>query len=444
MNLLLKEKALHSFPIPAQYEMIIEDYSENRAFFIWGNPNNEQECISVSFTKDGVLQEYTNYSTEKILKNESIEVLEKVTKDFIQQYYPNLLQSLSFTEIKDLGSSVRFKFRQDVEGVKMKGTGISITVRRDGKIVECHYKGLFQKPIVPSQFLTKQEFLQQLREHCHVSLCVIRNKEGDFQTAYYAKDISQYYDVTEPTWGKKADELYVSVTTPQQNYYSTFEEWIGIDETFNKEEILDKNEMKVVYRKIELPTNYDTVENILAKKRESVTVIRKQLDMNRMINLYSYQACQIEQPLSLEECYDRAIAFLHFLYKDADTYFKEVSNLCELKKDQILFTFRPFIGDLPVLSETLVIVINRQNGLVNYFSNITCPIEHFRRISEQVQMNHETAKQKWLSGTDVRLEWERIYFPIEKRTHKLMYHIVTPSFFISAKDGQFINAFGES
>ncbi len=147
----LKKRAISLIPIPANFQPVIEEYTEGKAMFSWTN-EEQDEGITINLDLAG------NLTSLSIDKNDehpdtiplNLDEQKERAEQFLLSHYPNALNDLTFYKSKKLTRVHRFYYEQIVMDLPLEYAGCFIDIDPLGNIVEFTYNGVKQIPEIPT------------------------------------------------------------------------------------------------------------------------------------------------------------------------------------------------------------------------------------------------------------------------------------------------------
>ncbi len=460
----LKERARTIVELPDHFQPVIEEYfegenGEGEAMFSWID-EQQDDGISISLDLDGNLTslsiELKKTNTDKVSLNES--ELKEQAEQFLRRHYPHALQDLTYYQTKKLTDTYRLYYEQIVMGLPLAHAGCYIDVAPSGEIVNFKYYGLQPEPKIPKTLVAKENLIEHVQNQLDFQLIitnldsVIHDVAEDGLRLLYNSELFMTYkaDAVEPTFtiiyeeDEDYSETYVSLPPPHSVMRKdvSIEEIIGITEEMEIIREVDwGEETGIVWRNRDWKMeendlsmnsyfqshNEDTVKAFISKKTGEVRRFVWFKDRSGDLSLNS------------EECYQKAIDFLQMTIPNYDQYLQLIvrDNNDELDDTRMkeVFSFHVHNGHgIPVYSEIVAVTVNRQTGLIDYYSGPSFDFEQLRHMASEPVISKKEAYDIFLNHLDFELVWNKnyeeneesytlVYQPCDRHTRKSIRYI---------------------
>ncbi|USK31945.1 DUF4901 domain-containing protein [Bacillus sp. F19] len=138
-------KARQICVIPSEYQLEIEDYSEDgsRAIFAWKHPDEEEMGILIELDGNGHLIDLTkDKSTEEVHHDIfDQDELKKKALQFVEIHYPGAVNMFMEEHVHKIDENLRVSYIQMELDLPLLFTGFYIDINEHGEIMQFHYDG---------------------------------------------------------------------------------------------------------------------------------------------------------------------------------------------------------------------------------------------------------------------------------------------------------------
>ncbi len=466
----LKKIALSIVDIPADFKLVIEDYSEGgdgsgEAFFSWAN--EKEEGIALTLDSKGHLK---SLAVEKAAKDPAAspvtyEEARARAEQFLQKHYPDALQTFSLEKTEERKDGCTFSFRQIEHGAPVENSGCFIRVNAGGEITDFAYYGIKKVPDWPGELIAKEKLLNDLKTKMKFSLTIARMDpyfydvdEAGLRLVYapHPHFIRYKADGPEPVLLSEMEEIqekYVPlppIPAKGREQTSTPEELIGITETMEKLREVDLGETTgIVWRDRNWQKgDHDlSLESFLEDRTAGTVKAKFSKQTGELQGFIWFQ--ERTGPLNLDRpaCYEKAVEFLHQVIPDLYPYLQLEAGEDEWYggDGKEFFQFRVVSSrGIPVETGSVVVAVNRTTGLIDQYMGPELDVKDLYNVPLEPAVSEEKAKEMYFSNLDFRLKWA-VDYDEEEGSCRLIYEAChrgtgTAVHYIDAVTGELITA----
>lgn len=421
----LAQSALNFVSIPHDYQLFVEDYSNEQAKFIWATDELDNE-IGVTLDQNGKLIELTRLpSTNGTLA--TTEQQQAIAEQFLTLQYAEALDYLSLSHVSQKEEEIRFLYEQYAGGSPLASYTTKITVSKYGEIIDFKYGGYTATPpAFPAQLADKGAILQQLHKApWKLSLNYLMTdiysvpKPG----LYPVYESSIVYHSFNAITGQPAFEHDHEPETPEifipfpnaaaVEKRETIEDIIGVAEEMVKlrEVEIDENTFVAVWRGMEWQAPKDkTMESLLLERMEDTVKAKVDKYSGKLKEFMWFKERKGEQNLSFEACRDIACTFVA-------TYFGEYIPYLQLQIEKpsfngvncAFFTFPLHASqDLQIEGERFYVGVNRTTGFIDIFWSPRVDLAELQSFDASTIQPFEDVKSA-LQTVVPFLQWSKTY-----------------------------------
>ncbi|MGY3715913.1 YcdB/YcdC domain-containing protein [Sutcliffiella cohnii] len=332
-DILKRAKSL--IQIPSHWSLIIEDYcqpNESAGYTLLSWADEEQnEGISMQLDPKGRLtklsQERKEEKTDtKPLSDVDIKI---IAEQFLLSHYPDALRALTLNVNEKLENKYRFEYVQFVMNLPLPNSGCFIEVSSTGDILEFHYYGVKKEPATPTNFISKEQGLTEIKRTLDFNLVLstiyahtYNVKEQGLQLIYEPNPSVLNYraDVFPPTLTINHEEEIPPqyVTLPQQANLNENKKWsivelIGITDEMEVIREVDMGEEKGVVwqdRNWEEKDRDRTVEGFISRQTEGTVKAIISKNCGKLNSFIWFKERSGNLSLNREQCLQKAIEFI--------------------------------------------------------------------------------------------------------------------------------------
>lgn len=451
----LKQKARQIGAIPEQYQLIIEEYGEDRgteggAFFVWQNADNE-EHISVELDHDGQLISLSkeNVPFEKDALPEAR--LLEMALQFVEHHYPHAVEEFVFQEKKETEQAVQYTYAQTALDLPLPQTGFYVNIAKSGEVMKFRYDGGTHSYSIPKQIADKQQVISHYLDQIEFELAIehIRQElyeggddqphliyETELPFISYPASSSAECEKKQVVDDDEAETLPLPLLSGAESE-ADIDEMIGFSPSFRKIREADLGDsIGTVWREGSDPEPGDrSIAGYFEKRNQNTLKITKDKKTGKLKGVASFIQNEGPPVWTEQACLKRALQFLYQLYPEAEKLFRMHPSENEENERTAHFQFDLQYEGVPLRLGFANISIDRTNGRVAGYLGPDIEPETLKRLNPAPAISAEEAKAVFASAFDVSLQWERDYKREINDLYKLVYRPVYPVF-IDAHDGK--------
>lgn len=348
----LAKLALSFVSIPNGYQLLVEDYSNEQATFMWSTDDLE-EGIKVSLDPNGKLLTLTRppSNTGTLMTPQQQQTL---AEHFLMEQYAEALDYLTLSTVTEKEGETRFFYEQVVGGYPLTSYYTKITVSKYGEIIDFRYDGYTKTPPkFPQLLASKEAILQQL----YKANWTLTMKFLD--SNYYSVPQSGLYPIYESpivyqtfhavnghsTFDHEPEEPGSFIPFPKVSVFkkrATIEEIIGVSDSMVKlrEVEVDENTLGIVWREKawQAPTD-KTMENFLFDRIEHTVKAKMDTHSRKLKEFIWFKERKGERNLSFDACRDIACTFIATYFEEYVPYLHTKSKSLLLMKQTAPFLY---------------------------------------------------------------------------------------------------------
>ncbi|KGR75418.1 sigma-70 family RNA polymerase sigma factor [Ureibacillus sinduriensis] len=378
----LAKLALNFVSIPDDYHILVEDYSDEKATFVW-SPNNTQEVIKVKLDQHGKLLNLTKPSsiTETLL---TTQLQRAIAENFLTAQYAEALEYLALSKIIEKETETIFYYEQFVGGYPLASYVTKIAISNYGEIIDFTYGGYTETPpSFPAKLLSKEAILQEVyKTSWKLNIKYLSNElysvpQSGLYPIYESSIVHQTFNAIngKPKFEEGPEE---------HNTFSPFPKTYGLDKNATIETIVGLDEEMVKLREVELDENTicevwrhtnwkapqnKTIESFLLERMGETVKIKVDKQSRKLKEFMWFKERTGELDLSYDACREIACSFIA-------TYFEEYVPYLKLKVEEpsfnelnyAFFTFPLFIDQrIQLEEERFYVGVNKTTGFIDIF-----------------------------------------------------------------------------
>lgn len=420
----LAKVALNFLSIPDNYQLLVEDYSNEQATFMWSTDDLE-EGIEVTLDQNGKLLDLTRPPsiTGTIVTTQQQQAS---AEQFLTEQYAEALDYLTLSTVSEKEDETKFLYEQYVGGYPLARYYTKIVVSKYGEIINFNYKGYTKTPPeFPLQLASKEDILQQLyKANWTLSMKYLLND-------YYSVPQSGLYSIYESpivyesfnASDEKAlleeeieEDVYSFIKFPNVQPFkmqTSLENIIGVTECMEKlrEVEIDEHTIGIVWRNKDWQAPADkSMENFLLERMEDTVKAKVDKHSRKLKQFIWFKERTGELNLSFETCRDIACAFIA-------TYFKEYVPYLQLQVEEpsfndvnrAFFTFPLHVAQgLQIEGERFYVGVNKTTGFIDLLWSPRIDLELLQSYEASTIQPLEDVMPA-LKNVDAFLQWSRQY-----------------------------------
>lgn len=455
----LKLRAESLVMIPEQYELLIDDYREHsreggRALFVWTEPGTDHG-ISVELSKKGDLLEYTIEIAERTEEEKSCseDELRRQAEKFVLDHYPKAMGQFVPIRSKQTKQGISFVYGQQVMGLPLPNTGFRVHVGWSGTVIEFQYRGLQKSPEIPQRIVSKEKLFKRIADSIDFRLymSLVRTNRHDtpkdelrlvyqpsrFLSCFDADEERLELESTREDFNRLEEESDVWIPVPmqpaevhdEQAAMRPIHDLIGIDT--KKYEIIREIDMDgrhgIVWRRKDWTPSAErdlSLESFFLNRSEESIKAFTDPDTGRLISFIRFEETKGDLRLSRKECLELALQFLKRACPGMEPFLLLKQDE-ERDLDSEVFAFHVHKDGVLLYMERIVIVINKTTGQPDQVSGLAVTVDQLKDLDVTPSIEVAEARQLYLAGIALRLEWEIDYAAkTKKRRYRLCYKVV--------------------
>lgn len=419
----LAKSALNFVSIPHDYQLFIEDYSNEQAKFIWATDELVDE-IEVTLDRNGKLIELTRLpSTNGTLL--PIEQQQASAEQFLISQYAEALDYLTLSNVIQKEDETIFYFDQYVGGYPLASYTTKITVSKSGEIIGFKYNEYTKTPpAFPSQLAGEGAILRQLYKAPwklsmkYLSSDIYSVPKPGLYPVYESPIVYHSFNAIngQPAFEHKpeAPETFIPFpNTEAVEKRATIEEVIGVSAEMVKlrEVELDENTLVFVWREKDWQAPKDkTMESFLLERMEDTVKAKIDKYSGKLKEFMWFKERTGELDLSFEACRDIACTFIA-------TYFEEYIPYLQVQIEKpsfngvncAFFTFPLYLAqDLQIEGERFYVGVNKTTGFIDILWSPKIDVDELQSYETSTIQPFEDVKTV-LQKVEAFLQWSRKY-----------------------------------
>ncbi|WP_208618321.1 YcdB/YcdC domain-containing protein [Bacillus atrophaeus] len=454
----LKERARQIGNVPKHFQLNIEDYGEdaeeNRAYFWWGNPDDEDEAVFVELGMDGRLEALGRYVADPEENTLSDELLFERMLQFTETHYPGASSQFVLQEqAEEEDGKVRFSYIQMADGLPIPMTGWYADVSLAGEIVNFRYCGHAEALVKPEHIADEQTALAHYVKNVDFKLMftvlhssVYESGDDNPHLVYESylsplpADLSEC--PTECEDGEIESESFPLPLFEGVTEKADINSMIGWHDGLTKVREADMGDGTIgeVWREGPAPEPKDkSMKSWFEGRMEKVMKMIRHKETGKLAGVMSFMDKKGPFHLSRAECEKRALRFLFALFPNADRFFQLNYDEPEDAETIVGFTFEAVCNGVPLRFSYTRICVNRTTGQVTTYMAPDIDPETLQSIDPVPSVSIEKARSIFLDALKVKLAWDKQYGDDASMSYQLVYQPVFPSF-IEAHSGKVIRS----
>lgn len=421
----LAKLALNFVSIPDDFKMIIENYGEHEASFVWA-ADDLDEGISVTLDTKGKLLEL---STSIVVSSGivlSVDDKKRIAEQFLREQHPEALAYLTFSYSKEKEECTRFVYEQFVGGYPLHSHNCAIEVSHAGEVVKFHYNRYAKKlPALPKSIIEKEKVIEQNLHTTNWNLklsylsdeMVEIEKSGLYMIYESDKFFHSYDACTGETNFKtdfeESDVSYESIPVIcSEKKYDTVEEIVGIPNTMELlREVDDGDEFGMVWREKDWQSPNDlSFNSFLSNRAEDTVKVKVDKETKRVKEFCWFKKRTGALQLSYEECKEIASTFIGDYFTEYIPYLlieKKEEAFNEAQK--AFFTFPLHNGNgVQIEGEHFYVSVNRTTGLIDLLMGPKVSLNQIKQFQSQLILPIEKLSVAF-KEIDANLRWSKEY-----------------------------------
>ncbi|MEH6942696.1 YcdB/YcdC domain-containing protein [Bacillus sp. JJ722] len=441
----LRKNAIEIGNVPSNFVLTIEEIREDRGFFVWKHPEEEERYITLEM-KEGQLHKYsTSIRSENHSSLSEVE-LKTMALQYAHSHIPSEdLDKFALENWESLKrGNYRLTYTQFHNQLPLPFTGFYITIDKGGNITSFRYYGIANDIRLPNQALdltfVKEKYIEGLKMELSIKT-LFRDfyKNGDNRLRLvYEPNWTICYNPTKGIIEKQeidkdiADRL-VNISKPHIIEPKTISEFINL----NKEEYTKIREADMDtyigevwrHKKTSLPPKKDLSINSFFEDQNNGTLkLMLHPQTKEIKSAYSFIDQIGELNLTYDECQNIAEQLLFTVYPNANQYFKLVTSKGEDEQEDNLcrFRYRLVYENILVEYNVFAISVNRTTGFVDHFSSCDIELDTLDELETAPTISETEAKELLIKKLDIEAKWNQFYDENKKEYYVLDYEPIFP------------------
>lgn len=420
----LAKLALNFVSIPDNYQLLVEDYSNEQATFMWSTDELE-EGIEVSLDPNGKLLDLTRppSTTGKLVTTQQQQA---IAEQFLTAQYTEALDYLTVSTIIEKEDETKFLYKQFVGGYPLESYYTKIIVSKYGEIIDFTYNGYTKAPPkIPTQLASKDRILQQVfkapwtlsmkylvSDNCSVpqsGLYPIYESPIVYQSFNAIDGKALFEEEVEEDVSSFTKFPYVKPLEKQK----TLENIIGVTDCMEKlrEIEIDENTLGIVWRKKDWKAPKDkSMENFLLERIEDTVKAKVDKHSRNLKEFMWFKERTGELDLSFEACRDIACTFIATHFKQYVPYLQmQIKKSSFNEANRAFFTFPLHVAPgLQIEWEHFYVGVNKTTGFIDIFRSPSMDLELLYSYDSATIQPIENVIPA-LKKADAFLQWSRQY-----------------------------------
>ncbi|MEC1177034.1 DUF4901 domain-containing protein [Metasolibacillus meyeri] len=422
---MLKEKALQFVTIPNHFKLIIEDYREDEAAFVWTADEHFNNGIAITLNHDGQLLNLSIDDEEK--SDIQLSTIERrhIAETFLLKVYPEALQYFTLTTADEREKSTIFRYHQFVANVPLNKPYCFIEVSAAGKVIEFRFNPYTKVvPNVPKQLFNKNKLLAQCVQQAKwqlqlrfLSQDVYAIEQSGLFLVYESEQLYELFDAVTGTARFPHEEEDVSKETylpfpsvQPQIKRCTLEEIIGIPDSMQRireEEI--ENLIVIVWRDQSWQSPHDlTFEGFIRERSEHTVKVRIDQQTKKIKDFLWFKQRTGDLQLNEEQCQEIACSFMATYFEEFLPFLRikdKEEAIVNEKSQRFSFQFYLYDGESQMIEgETFRLTISATTGLVDSLMGPSITVDQIKAYIKKPVIGDEQFQQA-LRNIDAQLIW---------------------------------------
>lgn len=419
----LAQSALNFVSIPQDYQLFVEDYSNEQAKFIWATDELDNE-IGVTLDQNGKLIELTRLpSTNGTLS--TIEQQQSIAEQFLSSHYAEALDYLSLSQVSQKEEETRFLYGQYAGGSPLASYTTKISVSKYGEMIGFKYGGYTKTPpAFPAQLAGEEAIFQQLLKAPwklslkYLTTDIYSVPNQSLYPVYESPIVYHSFNAMtgQPAFEHEPEEPGTFIPFPNTaavEKRETTEDIVGVSEGMVKlrEVEIDENTLVAVWRGKDWQAPKDkTMESLLLDRMEDTVKAKVDKHSGKLKEFMWFKERKGELDLSFEACRDIACTFIA-------TYFDEYLPYLQLQIEEpsfngvncAFFTFPLYAGqDLQIEGERFYVGVNKTTGFIDIFWSPRMDLAELQSFEASTIQPFEQVKSA-LQKVEPFLKWSKTY-----------------------------------
>jgi len=419
----LTKLALNFVSIPHDYQLLVEDFSNEQAKFIWST-DDLVNGIEVTLDRSGKLIELTSPpSTNGTLL--TMEQQQAIAEQFLTSQYAEALDYLTLSTVIQKEEETRFFYKQYAGGYPLASHTTKTIVSKYGEIIDFRYDGYTKTPpTFPAQLSSKEAILQQIyKTPWKLSMKYLLSDiysvpQSGLYPVYESPIVYQSFNAVngEPAFEHELEEPETFIPFPNAEVIkkqATIEEIIGMADCMIKlrEVEIDENTLVIVWREKDWQAPKDkTMESFFLERMEDTVKAKIDKYSGKLKEFIWFKERTGELNLSFEACRDIACTFIA-------TYFEEYIPYLQLQIEKpsfngvncAFFTFTLHVAqDLQIEGERFYVGVNKTTGFIDILWSPRIGLDELQSYETSTIQPFEDVMPV-LQKVDAFLQWSRKY-----------------------------------
>nr|WP_307439735.1 YcdB/YcdC domain-containing protein [Bacillus sp. V2I10] len=423
--------------IPSEYQLEIEDYSEDgsRAIFAWKHPDEEEMGIWIELDGNGHLIDLTkDKSTEEVHHDIfDQDELKKKALQFAEIHYPGAVNMFMEEHVHKIDENLRISYIQMELDLPLPFTGFYIDINEHGEIMQFHYDGPAEHIVFPEFLLPEEKVKCEFLKDMKMNLIIVHlNRElyenGDNLPHLVYEPELLFYEI--PVDGKQ--KVFIENEEDKEQIYKRLpklesgvspEALTELGAGFAKIREQDFGDaIGEVYRKHgDEPAAADhSIMTFFNKRNENTIKVKRDKETGKLIGFISFIETVGNQWLSIKECEMAAVQFLNAIYPDAHLYFQMDLMQIESDEGRALFQFDLIHHGISVRYGAARINVNRTTGKITHYLGPEVLPRLLLSIDPHPEISKDKAIEIFGSVFQIEKQWAKAYKDNSERYYQLV------------------------
>ena len=430
--------------ISSHFELVIENYSEEEAYFLWADVERDLGA-RVTLTNEGKLtylsKELSVVSSTTII---GFEQRKEIAEDFLRQQYGDALEYLSFSYAEEREGCTKFVYQQCVGNLPLSSYYCHIEVSCGGEIVLFNYKGYTENlPVYPKKLIEKEKILAKslassnwylTLEYLSSAVCDVE-KDGLYMI-YENREFMKKFDATTGD---------ANVEDEVEEELKTYEPFPNVEVSLKSEKIEDiidirssmellrqvdqGDETGLVWREKDWQSSNDrSFEGFFSEHAEDTVKATISKTTNQLKSFIWMKERLGTLELSFAQCKKIAIDFVGQHFSAFIPYMQiaiEQESFNEANK--AFFTFPVHDGNgLMIEGEFFNVAVNRTTGLIDLLMSPSVSINMLEQLQEKPILPLDQLVEP-IKQIDACLHWSTEYNDQDQPYEQLKYKLCESS-----------------
>ncbi|MCM3359444.1 sigma-70 family RNA polymerase sigma factor [Psychrobacillus sp. MER TA 171] len=444
---LLKEElsklAITFVDIPQHLDLQIEDYQEDRAYYLWTGEEME-EGVGVTLDVNGKLLALAINPTKRAARV-TIQEQQLMAEQFLIAQYKEALNYLSLLEVTEKEDRTAFVFAQYVHGYPLQKHQTFIEVSHNGEIITFYYKGYTTTPPdYPSNIIKKSNIINRYVKlgDWQLKLCYLSEDMYDIEKAgiyqiYENNSLLHTFnastgDVDFPEEKDQDDNQIVPFPNMQPGKkQTTIRRIIGIPDTMNLQRKLEKgNDIWEVWQDEASEKFQDTsLDSYLHNMTENTVKFKYDKETKELKEFVWFKERTGALQLDYEQCKQIACQFIVTYFESFIPYLSyKLKEPSFNEANRAIFEFPIHNGNgMRIEAEQISIIVNRTTGLIEACTTPLVTIEELKDFIKKpvitTNLLHKSFDQidaclKWTVHYDSDQPYETLQYKLRSKEKK--------------------------